>query len=80
MHENHEPSCLTCQYYILPFQSDSPLSEWGYCTQKTKSTPDPEKLAEIEKEASEGNFDKLFHGPAGLFQGEGDGCPLYVEI
>lgn len=81
MHENHQPSCLTCQYFILPFQDDSTLSEWGYCQKKTENhPPKAEELADIVKDVKEGQMERLFGSPIGLYQGEDEWCPLYVEV
>jgi hypothetical protein len=80
MHDNHEPDCSLCTKFVLPFDGDGPLSDWGYCAEEMKGRePTPEELKEIEEQVKKGDHSFLSNGRLPLYQALGEGCDRYEE-
>lgn len=81
MHENHEPTCAFCAKYILPFSDDSPLADWGYCSEEMKGRePTREGLREIEEQVRKGDHSFLTREGSLLYQAVGEGCDKFEEL
>ncbi len=81
MHDNHEPLCSFCSKFIMPFDKESPLSDWGYCAEEMKGRePAPEDLKRIEEQVKKGDYSFLTSGSIPLYQAVGEGCELFEEV
>ncbi len=79
MHDKHEPTCSLCEKFVLPFDEDSPLADWGYCAEEGRDTEfTQEKLKEIEEQAKKGDHSFLTKGKISLYQAVGEGCEKFV--
>jgi hypothetical protein len=79
MHDKHEPDCFFCEKFVLPFDEDSPLADWGYCAEGGREAViTREKLKEIEEQVKKGDYSFLTKGEIPLYQAVGEGCEKFV--
>ena len=78
MHENHEPTCLYCAKYVMPFDKDSPLEDWGYCEEEVEEGEmTQEKLKEIERQVKNGDYSFLTNRDIPLYEFSDEGCEKF---
>lgn len=81
MHDNHEPTCSFCIKFILPFDEESPLADWGYCKEDMKGkNPTEEEFKEIEEEVKRADYRFLTGGRISLYQALGEGCDRFEDV
>jgi len=81
MHDNHEPTCSFCAKFVMPFDDDSPLEDWGYCKEEVDENEiTREKLREIEQLAKSGDYSFLTKGSIPLYQVFGEGCEKFEDM
>jgi len=78
MHDMHEPNCNLCVKFVLPFDKDGPLSDWGYCGLETVDhEPTPETLKETDTQAKEGDYSFLSDKNIPIYQALEEGCDKF---
>ena len=78
MHDKHEPSCTFCSKFVLPFNANSPLADWGYCTDELEGGRIASEVLEaIEAQAKKGDYRFFTRGDAPLYQGADEGCEKF---
>lgn len=78
MHDNHEPECSFCANFVLPFDKEGPLAEWGYCSDEVNGgTLLPDDLKQIEKQVKKGDYSFISKGELPLYQPLGEGCEKF---
>ena len=78
MHDKHEPSCSFCTKFILPFDTNGPLADWGYCSDEVEGGKiEPDVLQKIEAQAKKGGYSFLSRGKIPLYQALGEGCETF---
>lgn len=81
MHDNHEPTCSFCAKFVMPFDHDSPLEDWGYCKEEVEESEiTQEKLREIEQQAKKGDYSFLTKESIPLYQALGEGCEKFEKM
>jgi hypothetical protein len=79
MHDKHEADCCLCEKFVLPFDEDSPLADWGYCEEEgQKDEVTQEKLEEIEEQVKKGDYCFLTKKKIPLYQAVGEGCEKFI--
>ena len=78
MHDEHEPTCLYCVKYVMPFDHDSPLEDWGYCQEEAEEGGiTHEKLKEIEAQVQKGDYSFLTNRDIPLYEFSDEGCKKF---
>lgn len=81
MHDQHEPTCAFCAYFVFPFDADSPLADWGYCKREVlEQEPTAKELKSIEAQVRKGDYSFLNNGILPLYQAQDEGCEKYKDI
>lgn len=80
MHEPFEPKCTFCAKFVRCFADDSPLAEWGYCSDRRGDAAGRKALGELERLADGGDYRRLLEraSAVGVFQETDDGCERFV--
>jgi len=80
MHGKHEPSCTFCGKFVLPFDEDGPLADWGYCKEEVKGDElTQEQLKAVEEEVGKGDYSFLSKDNIPFYQGLDEGCDKFED-
>ncbi|MBI2917664.1 MAG: hypothetical protein HYY01_06675 [Chloroflexi bacterium] len=80
MHEPFLPDCGHCTWFLKPFDSQSPLGDWGFCSARAGGAlPERDVLHRLEVAARGGDFAPVLSFP-GLFPEGDDGCEAFCPL
>jgi hypothetical protein len=78
VHEPFNPQCGYCTKFVYCFTPQSPLADWGFCSDEADgSPPDSDEMRRLEDMARAGRYDLLYASAGGLYQVTDDGCSRY---